>query len=235
MKKSHAIILCIVGFFISNRAQAHALWIETAPIGKSGKAQQVHVYYGEPAESKLEKIADWWSDVGSFALWLHLPDGSSQQLVVTAQSDHYTATFTPVAAGNYTLSVIQPVKETFDGHKYQFNATAVVAVGRTVLERASAGLEKDFRVFTADTAVKKVGKPIQVSAQLDGKPLKELEVTVFSPNGWSKTFHTDEQGILSFTPDRKGPYLVEALYSTEVNGEDYKHLHHIATWTITLN
>ena len=227
MKTTHVIIFCIVCLFTFHRASAHALWIETAPIGKSGKAQQVRIYYGEPAEGVLEKVTDWWSDVSSFALILHLPDGSSEQLTTTTQSDHYIATFVPTMDGIYTLSIAQPVKETFDGHKYQFNSTAFVKVGNA--DSPAAGGIGDFRVISSLLNTKAIGKSIVVNVQVDAQPLNELEVTVFSPNGWSKTFQTDESGSISFIPDRKGHYLVEALYSVDVDGADHKHLHRIAT------
>lgn len=232
MKKMHVISFCIACLFIVNQASAHALWIATKPTGKSGKAQQVHIYYGEPAEGVLENVTDWWSDVGSFVLTLHHPDGSSQQLETSAQADHHVATFTPTKEGVYTLSVAQPVKETFDGHKYQFNSTAFVNVGNA--GEPTLPETSDFRVISGlfDT---KAGKPISLKAQLGAKPLNKLEVTVFSPNGWSKTFHTDESGLISFVPDRKGHYLVEALYSVDVDGADHKHLHRIATWSIKID
>lgn len=233
MKTTHVIIFCIVCLFAFNRAAAHALWIETAPIGKLGKAHEVRIYYGEPAEGVLENVTDWWSDVGSFVLTLHLPDGSSQQLAATAQVDHYAATFTPAADGVYTLSIAQPVKETFDGHKYQFNGAAFVRVGK--VDDPMVESVGDFRVTSAPFDKQAVGKSIAITARLDAQPLKKLEVTVFSPNGWSKTLHTDENGLISFVPDRKGHYLVEALYTADVNGEDYQHLHRIATWSITIN
>ena len=229
----HVIIVCIVCLFTFNRAAAHALWIETAPIGKSGKAQQVRIYYGEPAEGVLENVTDWWSDVGSFVLMLHLPDGSSRQLTTTARADHYVSSFTPAADGIYTLSITKPVKETFDGHKYQFNGTAFVKIGRAA--ESTIGSIGEFRLNSAFFDTKALGKTIPVNAQLDAQPLKELEVTVFSPNGWSKTFHTDDNGLISFVPDRKGHYLVEALYSIEVEGGDHKHLHRIATWSIQID
>ncbi len=233
MKTTHVIILCILCLFTFNRASAHALWIETAPIGKSGKSQQVRIYYGEPAEGILEKVADWWSDVGSFALILHLPDGSSEQLTTTAQSDHYVTTFAPAMDGVYTLSIVQPVKETFDGHKYQFNSTVFVKVGKA--DSPATGDIGDFRVISSFLDTKAIGKSVPVKVQVDAQPINELEVTVFSPNGWSKTFQTDEKGLISFVPDRKGAYLVEALYSVDVTGEEHKHLHRIATWSLKID
>ncbi|MGK6350106.1 DUF4198 domain-containing protein [Parapedobacter sp. DT-150] len=233
MKTIHALIFLTVGLFMAHRVQAHALWIETSPSGKSGKAQEVRIYYGEPSEGVLENINDWWSDVREFDLMLHLPDGSHQQLTTTAKDNHFVATFTPEAEGVYTLRIVQPVAETFEGHKYQFNSAALVRVGK--VEAAAIGAEEELRVFTGAVDTKTLGKPVEAVVRLDGKPLKELEVTVFSPNGWSKTFHTDENGAISFVPDRRGHYLIEAAYSTDVKEAAYQHLHRIATWSLSFN
>lgn len=233
MKTTHVIIVCIVCLFTFSRAWAHALWIETAPTGKSGEAHQVRIYYGEPAEGMLEQVADWWADVGSFALILHLPDGSSQKLAVTAQSNHYISAFIPVENGIYTLSVVKPVAETFDGHKYQFNSTAFVNVGADT-EQPTVNIA-DFRLLARTWGTDAIGEAIAVDAQLDGQPMNELEVTVFSPNGWHKTFRTDDKGSISFVPDRPGHYLIEALHSVEVANADYKHLHRIATWSLKID
>lgn len=233
MKTTHVIIVCIVCLFTFSRASAHALWIETAPTGKSGEAHQVRIYYGEPAEGMLEQVADWWSDVSSFTLMLHLPDGSSQELVVTEQSDHYVSAFIPVEDGIYTLSVVKPVAETFDGHKYQFNSTAFVDVGADA-ERPIGNIA-DFHLLAGVVETGAIGKAIAIDAQLDGQPLNELEVTVFSPNGWHKTFRTDGKGSISFVPDRPGHYLVEAVHSVEVMNADHKHLHRIATWSLKID
>lgn len=232
MKAKH-VIVCIVCLFSFSSAWAHALWIATAPIGKSGNAHHVRIYYGEPSEGVLENVSDWWSDVGTFALTLHLPDGSSRELPVTAESDHYTATFTPEGDGVYALSITKPVAETFDGHKYQFNGTAFVHVGAKPDQ--TAGAIGDFRLLARSAGTEAIGRAISIDAQLDHQPLADLEVTVFSPNGWQKTFRTDDKGAISFVPDRPGHYLVEALHSIDVTNADHKHLHRIATWNFNVD
>lgn len=234
MRTKHVIVVCtIVCLFSFSRAWAHALWIETAPIGKSGNAHEVRIYYGEPSEGVLEDVADWWSDVASFDLTLHLPDGSSKPLAVTAKSDHYLATFTPEGDGLYALRVTKPVAETFDGHKYQFNSAAFVHVGAKPAQRTKH--MGDFCLLARSSGMEAIGKAIAVDARLEGEPLADLEVTVFSPNGWEKTFRTDGKGAISFVPDRPGHYLVEALYSIDVVNADHKHLHRIATWSVNID
>ncbi len=232
MKIKHVVVVCIVCLFSFSRAWAHALWIDTAPVGNAGSAHQVRIYYGEPADGVLENVADWWSDVGSFVLTLHLPDGSSKELAVAAKSDHYVATFTPEGNGIYALSIAKPVAETFDGHKYQFNGTAIVHVGAAGKTAAPMG---DFRLLARSTGTGAISEAVTVDAQLDGEPLADLEVTVFSPNGWQKTFRTDDKGAISFVPDRPGHYLVEALHSVDVVDADHKHLHRIATWSFNID
>ncbi len=234
MKTVYVIFLWAISFLVTYDVQAHALWLETNPVGKSGKSQQVRVYYGEPSEGVVDNVSEWWSDVGAFTLWLYLPDGTRQQLPVQAQADHYAATFVPEQAGLYALRVDKPVKETFDGHQYQFNCTALVVVGKDPANEHAA-LGEEFRLFPDAAGQKTVGKSIGVLATVDGKPVAELEVTVFSPNGWSKTFHTDDKGVFVFVPDRKGQYLVEAMNSTDVDNGDVKHIHRISTWSVTIN
>src|SRR5690554_8190323 len=70
---------------------AHALYIETSSQGKAGQRQEVKVYYSEFADGTVEKVADWYSDVKEFQLWLVHPDGQKTALETTAQEDHFTA------------------------------------------------------------------------------------------------------------------------------------------------
>lgn len=233
MKAKHVIVVCIVCLFSFSTAWAHALWIDTSPIGKSGNVHHVRIYYGEPSEGVLENVEDWWSDVGSFVLTLHLPDGSTKPLAVTAKDNHYGAAFTPEGNGVYALSITKPVAETFDGHKYQFNGAAFVHVG--VKAAQTVGAVGDFRLLARSVGKETVGKAISIDAQLDNQPLADLEVTVFSPNGWQKTFRTDKNGAISFVPDRPGHYLAEALHSVDVTDADHKHLHRIATWSFNID
>lgn len=233
MKIKHVIaigIVCLLSFF---QAGAHALWIDTAPIGNAGNAHQVRIYYGEPSEGVLEDVLDWWSDVASYVLTLHLPDGSSETLTATAKSDHYVATFIPQEDGLYALSITKPVAETFDGHKYQFNGTAFVRVGA----KAPHPVETigDFRLTAHSSGTEAINQAISVVAELDNQSLADLEVTVFSPNGWQKAFNTDDKGMISFVPDRPGHYLVEAVHSMDVAKADHKHLHRIATWSVKID
>jgi len=233
MKVKHVIVVCIACLFSFSTTWAHALWIDTPPTGKPGITHHVRIYYGEPSAGILENVTDWWSDVGSFVLTLHLPDGSKRELAVTPESDHYAATFTPEENGVYTLSITKPVAETFDGHKYQFNSAAFVHVGTTSAGNAE-GLG-DFRLSARSAGTEAIDKAISVDARLDGLPLADLEVTVFSPNGWQKSFRTDDNGAISFIPDRPGHYLVEALHSIDVANADHKHLHRIATWSFNID
>ncbi|WP_257659053.1 DUF4198 domain-containing protein [Parapedobacter lycopersici] len=228
MKTIYVMLIWAGSLCTALQVQAHALWIETSSTGQRGAAHEVRIYYGEPAAATPDKTTAWWSDVGTFVLQLHLPDGSSRTLTATPEADYYIATFTPETGGAYTLSIAKPVAETFEGHKYQFNGTAVVTVGNTL--DVAEGVMADFRVFTDPSGEPQVNLPVDVHARLDGKPVEELEVTVFSPNGWSKTFQTDGNGSFSFVPDRKGTYLVEALHSAEVTGDGFEHLHRISTY-----
>lgn|SRR5690606_7523784 len=222
-----------VCLFTAYDVQAHALWITTKPAGIKGHPHEVRIYYGEPSVGTVDPVSEWWSDVNAFELVLQLPDGSSQRLATTPGTDHFSASFTPKADGDYVLRIEHPVRETFDGHKYQFNSMALVSVGNGNGGAERRGLT-EFHVLPGTSGEGTVGHGLTVYAMLNGKPVAEQEITVFSPNGWSKTFKTDEKGEVSFVPDREGLYVVEAIHSADVEGKDHKHLHRIATWSLTL-
>ena len=82
----------------------------------------------EPGDTP-EKIADWYSDVKSFDLWLISPNQQKTKLIVTPGTDTYTAELTPEQNGVYTLAVGHATKELGGITNYQFNATAAVTVG----------------------------------------------------------------------------------------------------------
>lgn len=219
-------------FVTGETVQAHALWIETHSTGTPGKPHEVRIYYGEPAESVRERVSDWWSDVGAFTLFLYGPEGRAQVLPVTAGDDHYAALFIPDREGTYVLCIAQPVSETFDRHKYQFNSLVPVQIGHPQGKLHS--LSDAFWVVARSTGRAISGTPVQVTVQLDGKPVEKLEIKVFSPNGWSKTFVTDTAGSVTFVPDRPGHYLVEAIHRADVTGDTFDHLHRIATSSLTV-
>lgn len=207
-------------FFIAllGKVSAHALWIETSTVGKAGQKQIIKIVYSEPND-KPEKVADWYSDVKDFELWLTGPDKQKVKLPTTAGEDQYTSEFTPEKDGVYTISVSHTAKELGGKTKYQFNASAVVSVGKSVTGNDPALNPNDISVFADASKSYKVNKPFALTGFLKEKPAGDLHVAVHSPSGWNKEISTNAQGVAEFTPIWPGKYSIEASKSEKEEGE----------------
>lgn len=216
MNKKISLLAVLTLFAI--QAFSHALWIKTAPAGKTGQAQTVTVIYSEPDDSP-EKIADWYSDVKEFELWLTAPDGKKEKLTLTAGEDRYTATFTPDKEGIYILSAGKTAKDLGGTTVYQFNASAFVAVGKAALNNEAAK-SNELALFTDVVTKQKVNKPVKLQTYYNGQPAREkMYVSVSSPSGWSRNVMTDENGVAEFTPLWPGSYALEVSKSWKQEGE----------------
>ncbi|MEE4452956.1 DUF4198 domain-containing protein [Novosphingobium resinovorum] len=69
----------------------------------------------------------------------------------------------------------------------------------------------------------------------DGKPVADAQVTVISPDKWTKAVRTDAQGTLAVPLREKGRYILTASHKDEAGGETslgkVAVLHRIATTT----
>jgi uncharacterized GH25 family protein len=208
---------------------AHALWIETAPKGSTGKAHTVTIRYGEYSHHEYENTDKWYSDVNTFTLWLIGPDGKKEQLTYTAASDRYQASFTPAREGTYTLAVGHSAKEVNHKYVYQFNASAVVQVGKS---ETVAPVPSSSELYLQPVKNTK-GKSGIVKAFYKGQPAAEIEISVSGPTGWSKTFKTDKNGVLEFELLWKGVYGIEGFYTSDETGQQgetpYEHIWRSAT------
>lgn len=224
MKRS--ILLFVIAFFLHTSSLfAHALWIETSTSGKAGQKQSIKILYSEPND-KPEKIADWYSDVKEFTLWLTGPDKQKVKLSTSAADDHFTSEFTPEKDGVYTLTVSHTARELGGKTKYQFNASAVVAVGKSPEGNAAAFNTNEISVFADAGKTYKVNKPFQLTGFFKEKPSEKLNIAVHAPSGWNKEISTNGQGVAEFTPAWAGKYSLEASKSEKEEGE-----HHGKTYT----
>ncbi|RAJ90831.1 putative GH25 family protein [Larkinella arboricola] len=213
---------------------AHALWIQTNPIGKKGQKQTVTVLYAEPGEPS-EKIGDWYSDVKSFELWLIGPGGQKTQLTVSPAQDHFTAEFTPEQDGVYTLAVGHGAKGLGGTTKYQFNATAAVTVGKQTSALIAHPNELNVAVTDAGKSYA-VGKPVLLTVVFNSRPAEKLRVSVHSPSGWNREIQTNASGIAEFTPVWPGRYYIEASKTEkragEQDGKPYQAVWRCATYVL---
>ncbi|GAB3716898.1 hypothetical protein GCM10027592_58610 [Spirosoma flavus] len=233
MKRFSLLILLTLLLNVAD-VYAHALWIQTNPIGKKGQKQTVTILYSEPGESS-EKLSDWYSDVKSFELWLIGPRGQKTQLSVNPAQDHFTAEFTPEQDGVYTLAVGHSAKDLGGATKYQFNATAAVTVGKAA--SASVAHPNELNVAVADAGkAYGVGKPVLLAGIFNDKPSEKLRVSVHSPSGWSKEILTNASGAAEFTPVWPGRYYIEASKTEKTNGQQdgksYQAIWRCATYVL---
>lgn len=227
---------CLLNLVLFSTAFSHALWIETAGNGTIGKTQEIKIFYGEYAEKEFEETTKWYSDVNTFTLWLTAPDGTKQQLVCKAADKAFTASFTPAKEGVYVLTVGHNAKDIAGTVVYQFNASAIVEVKGSGTDNVNAVSNNELYLLPSKDAKGKVGI---VKAFFKGKPAAKITITVSGPEGWSKNFETDENGVLQFDLLWQGWYALEGFYTTQekgnINDKPYEKIWRCATVRVNYN
>ena len=233
--KLHIALTTLFAFALSSTIFAHALWIETDPAASLGKPHSVRIFYGEYAAKEFEKTDKWYSDVNTFTLWLIAPNGSKTKRNYSPSDDHFLATFTPDREGLYILSTSHSAKDIDGGYVYQFNASATVKVGRSAAKEAAMPANELYLQSEHDPK----GKSGIVKAYYKAQPAAEITITVSGPTGWSKSFKSDENGVLEFEPLWKGVYALEGFYTSEETGthheKNYDHIWRCATARVDLS
>lgn len=236
--KNKLTLLAFALMLTVGNAFAHALWIQTAPVGKLGQKQTVKIIYAEPGD-KPEKVADWYSDVKTFELWLIGPDQQKTKLTTVAGDDFFTAEFTPEKEGAYTLATGHSAKDLGGATVYQFNAGALVTVGKAATGNVATANANELSVSVDVANAYKVNKPMNLTGLYKAQPLYQLHITVTSPTGWSKTVSTDKNGVADFTPLWPGTYFIEASKSWKEEGKhhdkDYKSFWRCATLVVNVS
>jgi len=211
---------------------AHAIWIETPQQGQKGTSHQIKVFFGEFGTEDISKTSDWLSDLDQFELQLNHPDGRQTQIAYKANGDHFIANFTPQMDGVYTITLHKIASEIYYGYKLDYMATAFVQVGNTGTFNGQQ-LPIGLRFDKTDA---RVGEPVDLSILFNQDLTGEKEITVISPNTWTKKMYTDDQSKTSFTPLWSGKYLVETSVTDKSkgvhNGREYTVDYHCHTYVI---
>lgn len=211
------ILASVLLLFVSSEIFAHALWIETNATGRKGQAQEIKVFYGEYAEFSPEKVKDWYSDVKDFTLWLVTPDGQKTKLTATAAENYFAASFTPDKDGQYTLLISHDAKDLGKTTLYQFNTSAIVTVGAAkVLSTEANSNPLKFSLQQA-----RLNQPVALQAFFKNAPSEKVNITVFSPRGWTKELKGNSSGMAEFVPEWKGKYMIEVSRTDEAKGEHH--------------
>ncbi|MFC5283672.1 DUF4198 domain-containing protein [Pedobacter alpinus] len=220
MKNLKHILFTLLITIATQQLFAHALWIETKSTGKIGQTQEVKIFYGEFVTNEKDSVAKWFSDVKEFSLWLTSPGKGKIKLNTTAGANFYSAYFTPEKDGVYILSVVHEPKELGGTTKYEFSSLATVAVGKTSAINTS---EVSNAIYTSvsDSKIYNADVPVKIKAVLNGKPLANKNISVFSPEGWSKEYTTDKNGEIEFSPLWAGRYILEISNYEKTSGEHH--------------
>ena len=227
-------------------AMAHNLWIETAPTGKVGESQTVHVYLGEYAYGVRENIQEHRKEVGPITLSLIKPSGEVVELKTTIDGNRFTATFTPEQKGNYQLALRVLKAPVVDWTEYDlgvlktnFFGSATVRVGSTddsSLPLESTDANNQLVVQPAKAISFDRQSPLPFKVTYKGKPLAEHEVKVGYKDQWFKTLYTDDKGLITVSLPWKGQFVIETVYTDETPGtfagDDYEAIRQTATFNI---
>lgn len=212
-----AFLLLNVGF-----SHAHALYIDVSPQATIGEKQEVKIYYSEFKDRTHEKIADWYSNVADFELWLVQPNGKRVQLPTSAREDHFAASFVPKDAGSYRLEIGHTAEDPGEGTAYQFNAFAQVQVGEPAKVLPVAGTQPELLLVEEQQMAVKPGTKV-FRAYFKGEPQEGIAATLFLPSGKTETITSNAEGLFEVELKEKGTYFVEATtYHEEEAGNTAK-------------
>jgi uncharacterized GH25 family protein len=213
-------------------AMAHAIWIESKAVASKNQEHSVKIFYGEYASGEIENTDKWYSDLKNIEVWVHTPSQKKVKLQLVDQQNHLSSSFVPSEDGTYYISTVHTAKELGGTTKYEFSSLLPVQVGRTPLNKTIA-IEQPLSVNRQTDLLKQNAK-ITLLVQHKGKPLGNAEVIVMSSSGWTRTYKSDSQGLVSFDPLWKGAYVIEASnYQPETGNWEGKAFTHAWQGTTT--
>jgi hypothetical protein len=181
---------------LSGESQAHALWVVPAEGGYK-------IQYGEPGEGLLEN-KDKLEELGP----IQIKDGTGKVVRGVMHDDHVLATAGP---GGIVVSALNaPIygEGEHSGRPY-WHARFIADPSQKVEATPGAALE-----------ILPNGKDgLSFSVIKGGKPLADEGVTMIAPGGWSKSFKTNAQGMLTIETPWSGLYLLEVGIEEKAPGK----------------
>ncbi|WP_412466374.1 DUF4198 domain-containing protein [Pedobacter sp. KLB.chiD] len=232
MKTKISLLALFLAFSISN-VLAHALWIETASMGKKGQPQDVKVFFGEYESNEPDTAAKWFSNLKDFKLVLTAPNGTTKVLTASPDVLFYKASFTPDQDGTYKISIVHEVASVYEKAKIEYYAFADVAVGTSKVNTTfPAGAVLTIRPVKHGL---KAGETAIHEVIYHNKPFANQKLTVVGPDKKGQPTKTDVQGKFIFKPAARGNYFLEAFTEDKIpgklNGQDYEKTWHLVTYT----
>lgn len=225
-------------------ASAHYLWVESAAMGRVGKAQSVKVFFGEYTYGVVEDPnGEHFPAVANFKVWAISPSGKMQKIETAKAVNCYEGSFVPNEKGTYTLVLDNNEIEVIDYTKYDFgifkthyHSTARVEVGNEVISSAEDTNPDGLAIVDLSSTVPSQGREVILQVLYKGESAKDLELSVYVKDMWSKKLKTDETGQVKFALPWDTKYTVEVTMKEEVpgtfKGKAYEFIWHCATYCI---
>ena len=213
---------------------AHAIWIETSSEGVAGKPQEIKIYFGEFATEDISAASAWYGDLSQFDLKWVKPTGEITRLPLKANGDHFVSSITPNGQGRHQLLLEKTASEISYGYKLSFMASATISVGQPTKKAAP------LLPISVETETLKgtVGKAFYLQYHKADSLKGDQEITVVSPNSWTKKLYADDKGSAHFTPLWPGKYLIETTLTDKnkgaYKGQDYEVAFYCHTYVVEI-
>lgn len=225
--KLSAILFLFLSLFGFQQGMAHALWVETAPIGELGTLQTVKVYFAEVGDKWEPVTGKEWSLVKGFDLLIQSPSGKLSPLETTARDIFYEASFTPQEVGVYQVVLKNTSIKTLHFPNTPpfipyFYATAKVQVG------VSSTVASQFKLPLDLHYIQQAGQT-KIDLELPDYANGKATVSVLFPSGEIKVFKDLKNGIQDIDLLTKGSYAVELQIKDERADQDYEFTFHTLT------
>lgn len=238
MKKLIVVLIALTAYVGAGlEANAHAIWIQSNPKASKNKAHEVKVYYGEYPEGQPDSVGKWFSDLKDLEVWVTSPSQKKTKLALEDATTHLSTSFIPDEDGVYYVSTVHTTKELGGTTKYEFSSAVPVVSGNA--SSASVSAPASPLVIISEPKSYRTNQVIELQVKKDGEALAKGEVLIMSPEGWVKTLKTNDKGQVSFTPQWKGRYVIEASdYKKEAgqwNDKAYTHSWKGSTTSFVVN
>ena len=223
-KKVISVVMVIaIALMMQSVAFAHETFLDAPTTGEVGAEVVVTVVRGHFDEGP--DAGTYFEDLLAettlpWGFKLVKPDGTKEDLTLTAKDDTYVVSFTPDAAGVYQVAYERDrgVRDYGYAIPTGFQRILEEAKAYIVVGGDKAGLEN---VEDAMIAIK-LDDPAVASGQVlfGGDPLAGATVTMTTKDSWVKTATTDAEGKFSIDAPGAGAFMLKATYFDETPGTE---------------
>lgn len=208
MKKLTVLLIALATYFGHEDASAHAIWIQSDPKASKNKTHEVKIFYGEYPSGETDSTAKWYSDLKDLEVWVTSPSQRKTKLELKDVATHLASSFIPDEDGLYYISTVHATKDLGGTTKYEFSSLVPILSGKA--GAASGPVPSASLAVVSEPKLYRDNEVIELQVWNGTKAFGEAEVLIMSPEGWVKTLKTDDQGKVSFKPQSKGRYVIEA-------------------------